>query len=374
MITTRLRRNDLRRNRFFYKPEHCENKLKAMKKILAVLSVAYLAAVQTAHAQAKPYYTQYILNNYILNPAITGIENYTDVKLSYRNQWAGITGAPLTTYLSIHGPLGKRDFRTGINSFAVPGQNPAGPKAWDEYAVSSPHHGIGLTAINDKTGYITRWSIAANYAYHIPITAKTSISAGLSAGVTSVSLDRSKIEWGNLDPNDPAIGISNGEISKIKPEIGAGLWLYSARYFVGVSALNIIPGKARFVTNDKYGSSYTINYFGTAGYKFALTDQITALPSVMVQYWQPQLFGLHANLKLQYQDFLWIGGSYRHSDLVAGYSGMIGMNISNVFNISYAYEHQTTSRLQTFTKGTHEVMLGFVLGNRYKETCPRCAW
>ena len=77
-----------------------------MKKILAVLSVACLAAVQTAHAQAKPYYTQYILNNYILNPAITGIENYTDVKLSYRNQWAGITGAPLTTYLSIHGPNG----------------------------------------------------------------------------------------------------------------------------------------------------------------------------------------------------------------------------------------------------------------------------
>lgn len=89
--------------------------------------------------------------------------------------------------------------------------------------------------------------------YHRPLTAKTSISAGLSAGITSVNLDRSKIEWGNLDPNDPAIGISNGEIKKIKPEIGAGLWLYSARYFVGVSVLNIIPGKAKFVTDDKYG-------------------------------------------------------------------------------------------------------------------------
>lgn len=350
-----------------------EKKLKAMKKILLFTIIGCLAGL-TAAAQAKPYYSQYILNNYILNPAITGIENYTDVKLSYRNQWAGITGAPVTTYLSIHGPLGKKDLRTSVTSYQVPGENPAGPKAWDEYAVSRPHHGIGLNVINDKAGYINRWSIAASYAYHIPLTSKTSVSAGLNAGISSVNLDRDKIVWGNLDPNDPAIGISNGEIKKIKPEIGAGLWLYSARYFLGVSVLNIIPGKAQFVTNDQYGSSYTPNYFGTAGYKFALTNQITMLPSVMVQYWQPQLTSIHANLKIQYEDFLWIGGSYRFADLVGGYSGMIGLNISNTFNISYAYEHSTTSRLQTYTKGTHEVMLGFLLGNRYKETCPRCAW
>lgn len=344
-----------------------------MKKILLITTFLCTAGL-AAFPQAKPFYTQYILNNYILNPAITGIENYTDVKLSYRNQWAGINGAPVTAYFSIHGPLGKRDFRTGANSFAMPGQNPAGPKAWDEYAVSQPHHGIGLTAINDKTGYINRWTIAANYAYHLPITAKTSLSAGLNAGVTSVGLDRSKIEWGNLDPNDPAVGVSNGEIKRLKPEIGAGLWLYSARYFVGISVLNIIPGKAKFVTSDKYGTFYTPNYFATAGYKFALSQQITAMPSVMVQYWQPQLLGAHANLKLQYEDFLWIGGSYRFADLVGGYSGMIGINVSNTFNISYAYEHATTSRLQTYTKGTHEVVLGFILGNKYKETCPRCAW
>lgn len=344
-----------------------------MKKFL-LINIAACFISLTAIAQAKPYYTQYILNNYILNPAITGIENYTDVKLSYRNQWAGINGAPVTTYFSIHGPLGKKDLRTNVTSFQIPGENPAGPKAWDEYAVSSPHHGIGLNVINDKAGYINRWSIAASYAYHIPLTPKTSIAAGLNVGINSVNIDKSKIVWGNLDPNDDAVGINSGEIKQIKPEIGAGLWLYSARYFLGFSVLNIIPGKVKFVTNDKYGTYYTPNYFGTAGYKFAMTPDITVLPSVMVQYWQPELLSIHGNVKLQYQDFLWIGGSYRYADLVAGYSGMIGLNISNTFNISYAYEHATTSRLQTFTHGTHEVVLGFLLGNKYKETCPRCAW
>ena len=43
-----------------------------------------------AMAQQRPHYTQYILNNYILNPALSGIENYTDVKISTRDQWVGL--------------------------------------------------------------------------------------------------------------------------------------------------------------------------------------------------------------------------------------------------------------------------------------------
>ena len=39
-----------------------------------------VACIQT-QAQQKPHYTQYILNQYILNPALTGIENYTDIKV-----------------------------------------------------------------------------------------------------------------------------------------------------------------------------------------------------------------------------------------------------------------------------------------------------
>ncbi|MFZ1306536.1 MAG: PorP/SprF family type IX secretion system membrane protein, partial [Ferruginibacter sp.] len=197
-----------------------------MKKIVFI-AVVFCLAGKTAFSQAKPAYTQYILNNYILNPGITGIENYTDVKLSHRNQWAGINGAPVTTYFSIHKPIGKKDMRTNATSFQVPGEHPGGPKAWDEYAVSPAHHGLGLQLVNDKAGYISRWSAAVSYAYHMPLSVKTSLAAGLNVGISSVSLDRSKIEWGNLDPNDPAIGYNNGSISKIKPEIGAGLWLYS---------------------------------------------------------------------------------------------------------------------------------------------------
>ena len=323
-------------------------------------------------SQAKPFYTQYILNNYILNPAVTGIENYADIKLSSRNQWTGINGSPVTSYFSIHAPIGKEDLRTSATSFQVPGENPRGQKLWEAYTPPEPHHGIGFVAMNDKAGYINRWSITGSYAYHKPLGVKTTLSAGFSAGFTSVNLDRSKIEWANLDPNDPAIGISTGELKKIKPEIGAGLWLYTAQYFVGVSVLNIIPGKAKFVANDKYGSYYSPNYFVTAGYRFSLTDDIMMMPSVMFQYWQPQLGGLHTNVKFQYQDKVWVGGGYRFSNLISGYSALAGLNVSNTFNVSYSYEVATTSRLRTYTNNTHEIMLGFIIGNKYSQKCPRC--
>ena len=36
-------------------------------------------------AQQPPQYTQYIINNYIIKTAITGIENYVDIRIGRRN-------------------------------------------------------------------------------------------------------------------------------------------------------------------------------------------------------------------------------------------------------------------------------------------------
>ncbi len=325
-------------------------------------------------AQAKPSYTQYVLNNYILNPGVTGIENYTDVKLSTRNQWTGIDGAPVSTYFSIHAPIGKSDLRTSATSFQVPGTNPRGEQYWEDYTAPAPHHGIGLIALNDKAGYINRWTVAASYAYHRPLGVKTTLSAGFNAGLTSINIDKTKIDFAGLDPTDPVIGYNNGELRRTKAEVGAGLWLYSSNYFVGLSVQNIVPGKVSFAKTNDYATYYTPNYFLTAGYRLTLNDDLNLTPSAMLQYWEPQLLGIHANAKLQYHDRFWVGGSYRFGDLISGYSGMAGLNISNSFNISYAYEVATTSRLRAYTNNTHEIMIGFTLGNKYGDTCPRNVW
>ncbi len=49
---------------------------------------------------------------------------------------------------------------------------------------------------------------------------------------------------------------------------------------------------------------------------------------------------------------------------------MISMNISNTLNVGYAYDY-TTSNLNTVSKGTHEIMIGFLIGNKYGDWCPK---
>lgn len=345
-----------------------------MKKIACLYAVFVALNVQ---AQQKPIYSQYILNNYIINPAITGIENYTDLKFSYRNQWTGIDGAPVTAYMSVQGPIGKKDYRTNATSFPIPGENPRGRNYMEEYTAPEPHHGVGAIVYSDKTGYISRWGAYATYAYHKGLNAKTALAAGFLVGMTSVSVDASKITYAApnslIDQSDAAVGYTSGAIAKMKPEVGAGLWLYGAEYFAGLSVLNIVPAKMRFVDSAKYGSSLLPHFFLTGGYKFFASDDVAILPSVMVQYLQPVAPQVFANVKVQYLDKLWIGSSFRFGDDLGGFSAMAGLNISNTFNIGYAYD-VSPSALNQYSRNTHEIMIGFLLGNRYDDSCPRNNW
>jgi type IX secretion system PorP/SprF family membrane protein len=320
------------------------------------------------HAQQRPQYTQYILNNYIINPAISGIENYTDVKISSRDQWVGLDGAPKTMYLTVQTPIGKKDYKTSATSFQVPGENPRGSRYWENYSASEPHHGVGLSIVNDKTGLYNQFSANLSYAYHIGLSPRTNMSAGFAGGIMKIGRDGSKSTFANNDPTDPAQG-NSGSVYKIRPDLAAGIWIYSADYFFGISAQQIIPQKVSFV-GDSLGFKMVPHLFLTTGYRFLLTDDINALPSVMLKYVTPLDPQLDANIKIQYRDLLWIGGSCRFK---YGYAAMLGLNVSNTFNIGYAYDY-TTTNLGTVSKGTHEIIIGFLLGNRYDDSCPRNMW
>ncbi|MDO6431304.1 type IX secretion system membrane protein PorP/SprF [Flavitalea sp. BT771] len=335
-------------------------------RVLPVITSLLLGTL--LQAQQKPEYTQYILNNYILNPALTGIENYTDVKISHRHQWVGVQDAPITTYLTIHGPLGKKDDRETATSFHKPGYNPRGRDYWDDYTAARPHHGVGLQVLDDRTGPLSRFSAYATYAYHLGLSPRTSLALGFAAGISQLNLDRSKLFFDV--PVDPAV-YSSGELNKIKPDFGAGIWLYSADYFMGFSAQQIIPQKIAFT--DKiapHPGKLVPHLFGQAGYRFLLDEDFNLIPSVMVKYVDPLPLQFDFSAKLQYQDFLWIGANFRTYD---GFSAMAGLNVSNTFNIGYSYD-LTTSKLNTISKGTHEIIIGFLIGNKYGDWCPKNIW
>lgn len=339
-----------------------------VKKLVVVVLI--VAVALPVLAQQKPHYTQYILNQYILNPALSGIENYTDLKISHRHQWVGIQDAPVTSYFSIHGPLGKSDFRTTATSFEMPGENPRGKRYWEEYTAPAPHHGIGLQVINDVTGPLSNFSAYGTYAYHIGLSPRTSLSGGFGVGFNRVSLDANKLDFGDVTV-DPTVS-SSGILNKTRLDLMAGLYLYSADYFIGISAQQVVPQRIDFSNGyirPKEGRTVP-HLFATAGYRFLLGEDFNLIPSVMIKYVDPLPTQIEANLKLQFRSMAWIGTSYRHKD---GFAGMLGINVSNTFNVGYAYDY-TTSRLNNFTKGTHEFLIGFLLGNKYPDNCPRNVW
>jgi Bacteroidetes-specific putative membrane protein len=333
---------------------------------------AMLFFATTTAAQQRPHYTQYILNTYIINPAVAGIENYTDVKLSHRHQWVNLDGAPVTTYLTIHAPLKKSDYgRVTPTGLRAEGENPRGEAYWLNYEAPPAHSGVGLTVLNDRAGVLNRFSANATFAYHLPVSVRTTLSMGVSAGLAQLSVQTSKMYFGSANPADPVV-VNSNELNKLKPDVSAGLWLYSANWFAGAAFHRIIPERtiSSADTIKAQNGTWLPHTFITAGYRFALSDDINLLPSVMMRYVKPMDLGIDVNAKIQYRDLIWVGGGYRIED---GFNVMAGFNVSSTINFGYAYD-VATSPLNTVSRGTHEVLVGFVIGNGYGDTCPRNLW
>jgi type IX secretion system PorP/SprF family membrane protein len=335
-----------------------------MKRILYTLIVIAVTS-QLAKAQQRPQYTQYVFNNYLLNPALSGIENYTDVKLGYRSQWTGLEGAPVTSYFSVNAPIGNRFLQGDATAFpAGGGLNPSSRSYTQNYMAAEPHHGIGLMVVSDKTGPITQTNIDATYAYHLGLTETLNLAVGVSAGVSHNVIDVSKLTY--VDQNDPTINNITG--SQWKPDLGVGVWAYSSNYFFGASVQQILPQNLYVTTSTTAVQNKTVpHYFVTGGVKLFVSDDITLMPSALLKFIAPVPVTFDVNMKMSFRDKFWIGGSYRRND---SYAALVGFNLSSLVNVGYSYDF-TTSALNTVSHGSHEIVLGILLNNRYKVTCPQ---
>jgi type IX secretion system PorP/SprF family membrane protein len=339
-----------------------------MKRLHLLLLV--LAWSAPGFAQQQPHYTQYILNTFIINPAVAGIENYWDVKASHRIQWAGLNGAPVTSYFTVHGPLRKSDYpAASITGYTPPGENPRGRAYWQQYTTPPAHAGVGMTILNDKTGPLNRFSITGTYAHHIPINDRTTVSAGVSVGVQQMSLDASKLDF--EQQGDPVIAAST-QLNKWRPEVNAGMMLYSNTYYISAAVQNIIPQEIAYdngkvVGDSLYRGKLVPHLFFSGGYRAFINDDISVLPSVMVRMITAAPVSFDLNTKFQFRDRVWMGASYRIQD---GFAAMFGVNVNSTINIGYSYDY-TTSSLNTVSKGTHEILIGLLIGNRWGDLCPR---
>lgn len=335
-----------------------------MKHIFYLL--LFVLTLQLANAQQKPQYTQYVFNNILLNPAVTGIENYTDLKAGYRSQWTGLEGAPVTSYLTLSAPIGQNFIQGDASSFpGGGGVDPYSRSFTQDYRAAEPHHGIGFTLITDQAGPITTTTIDANYAYHLGLTDRLNLSLGVAAGLARTNLNTSQITLETaLDP-----AIANGNNAQWNPDLSVGTWLYGSDFYFGVSVQQLLPQNLYFSTSKAaIDASKTVpHYFATGGARLFVSDDLSLIPSFLVKEIQPVPLTYDLNMKVMFQDKFWVGGSYRHGD---SFGVLAGFNLNSFLNVGYSYDI-TTSSLNTVSNGTHEIVIGLLLNNRYKVTCPQ---
>ncbi len=303
-------------------------KNKIIHIVIVLLSFTYLGK---EHAQQLPLYSQYYFNDYAVNPAVGGTKSYVDARSNHRYQWQGVTDAPRTYTLSVHGPLKKGNA------------------------------GLGAFLFTDNVGPTRRTGAQFSYTYKLKISQRIKLAVALSGGILEWKLDAHKINL--YDPNDKVI--VNGVMRTLVPDAKFGLHLYTPKWFVGFSAPNILQSKLKFDNGAiNTGLSRLKNhYLLTGGYKFRTSKDFHVEPSMIIKYLSPVPIQLDVMARIIWKEKIWIGGVYRTMDAA---SLLLGLTYRENISFGYAYDF-TTSNLRNYSTGTHELFIGLKFSN-YKES------
>jgi type IX secretion system PorP/SprF family membrane protein len=276
-----------------------------------------------AVGQKEPQYTQYMYNIGSFNPAYAGTVETAEIAGLYRAQWIDIPGAP-------------RTFRFGMN---VPFAN--------------EKNGLGFNVVSDQLGPFTQTYVDVAYSYQVSVSDNTKLSFGLDVGGSFLNVDFSK---GDFEiENEPLLNTET--VNKFYPTIGAGTFLYSDDWYVGLSIPN-------FLTSGIYGDEIAVlvedkvqfNFIG--GYVFDLSETLKFKPAFMLNYLQGLPVNMNLSTNFLINDVVTLGASYRVDNAL---SGLAGFQVSSGMFVGYSYDYNTNG-LGEYNNGSHEIILKFYLG------------
>ena len=294
-----------------------------MKKTLFFALVISLFTV-SLRAQQVPLYSQYMLNGFLLNPAMAGSVDYIPIRLTARQQWTGIEGAPSTQAISAHS------------------------------AIMRQKMGIGGYIFNDKFGPISQTGLQLSYAYHLKLNREMKLGLGLSFKAFQLSMNESDLTV--IDQGDPSV--TGASESTFVPDADFGAYLYTKKYSVGLAATQLVQYKIKLGDTQVGSSNQTIrHYYLTGGYKIDINKDFMVEPSLLLKGTERTPFQVDINAKVFYKKDYWLGFSYRTAQAAIV---LIGFKVDKFF-LGYSFDY-TFSNLKNYSTGSHEILLGFNLG------------
>lgn len=311
-------------------------------KILLIL-VLGLIVTKNTFAQQDISLSMYMFNPLFVNPATAGYQDKTQLNAIGRYQWVGIEGSPKSGNISIQSPLKN-------NNMA-----------------------LGALVKYDQIGLMKNVGLDLSYAYRLKLDEKTRLSLGLMGSLFSLNDLRSD---GQVNSNGD---LTQKNVNAFLPNFGAGLYLFSKRYFLGVSAPHLLPIKIANPDLQTAAAVYSKvynHYFASAGYVFGPEIGTKFKPTAFFKLSENSNPNLDINANLLFQERFWVGLGYRFGgdvlDEVAQYQNFKGLRgeaiigtfkmlVNQRLEVGYAYDFPL-SNLRRSTSGSHEIFLGYELG------------
>lgn len=288
-------------------------------KCIAIMWAAML--VSTADAQQQVQFTQYMYNTMMVNPAYAGTGSTLEALFIHRSQWVGLDGAPQTQNVGINAAAGRII-------------------------------GVGLNFVNDRIGPANQTFLTASVSARIALSDKIKLSAGLNGGMDFINVDWSK---GNAQSGSDAVMMNNIR-NRVRPVLGAGIYLYSDNWYFGLSS-------PTFIQRDRYGEwdeasiNNSVHWYAIAGYVFQVGENIKLKPAILAKAVKGAPLTADVSLNTLIKEQFTVGVGYRYHDAV---SILLGYTIKQSFFIGYSYDINLT-KLRGYNSGSHDIILKYSL-------------
>jgi type IX secretion system PorP/SprF family membrane protein len=306
-------------------------KIIKMKRISILLFVICFGGL--LKAQQLPQITQYMNNNYVINPAVAGMYDYYQVNTTIRNQWAGINDAPRTSVISIYGR-------------------------------HSEHVGLGGMVYNDVTGPTSRIGGSASYTYAFQLTQKVKLSLALQGGFTQFKIIKNNIPV--MDQDDPLM--LGGDVVRTLPDATFGFNVSGNKWYIGAAIPQLLSSELKLMDDDfariydttSQNGKLASHIYVLGSYTYDINPTISIEPSFFLKSVAGAKTQIDFGVKSEYKEMIWVGMNYEMNNDLSSIAALLGYKINDRFNIGYSYG-MPSSATSSYHSGSHEFMLGIKL-------------
>lgn len=279
-----------------------------------------------AQAQQFPFYSQYIYNPYVINPAFVGAGRAFEVNATYRRQWANIEDGPKTLQFDVQYPF-------------------------------NPRVSMGVNVYEDRTVMLSSTTAMLTYGYKVPLATGHVLGFGLSGGMVSNRIRTDDVSA--IDVSDPALASATNNNMALDGNFG--MYYNFRNLYVGFSMVRLFDNTV--ITEDSFQQiklSKLENKIAYASYRFSFANDTWAFqPNFMYRFATANINFYEATGIISYNNMVDVGGGFREG------FGPILMGRLRIKNLEAGFAYDFPSALpQVSTGGTYEVQLKYKFGKR----------